>query len=128
MIGGNRVPIVFNNVKPVRPLAGGNFYYVARDFGDRKGHNVDGVTSIDSKFRGFPPGYDRSLDPSLTGYNPAKPLACAGSNGCHGNRNIEDQQALLAHIMRLLLHRWQPDSQELQILEKCQYSNRCSRL
>jgi len=90
MIGGNRVPIIFNNVKPVRPLAGGNFYYVARDFGDRKGHNVDGVTSIDSKFRGFPPGYDRSLDPSLTGYNPAKPLACAGSNGCHGNRNIED--------------------------------------
>jgi hypothetical protein len=28
-IGGNRVPIVFNNAKPVKPLAGGDFYYVA---------------------------------------------------------------------------------------------------
>lgn len=90
MFGGNRVPVVFNNVKPFRPLAGGNFYHVAKDFGDRKGHNVHGITSIDSKFRGSPPGYDRAYDPSIIGYNPDKPLACAGSNGCHGNRDIED--------------------------------------
>lgn len=90
ILGGARVPVVFNTVPPVRPLSGGNFHYVAKDFGDRKGHNVDGVTSVDAKFKGVPPGYDRTSDPSAAGYNPKKPLACAGSNGCHGNRNIED--------------------------------------
>jgi len=88
-LGGNRVPIVFNNSKPVKPLAGGDFYYVVF-LGDRKGHNVSGVASRDTEFTGFPPAYSRSLDPSSVGYNPQKPLTCAGSNGCHGNRNIED--------------------------------------
>ncbi|MFZ3138944.1 MAG: cytochrome c3 family protein [Thermodesulfovibrionales bacterium] len=90
MLGGNRVPVVFSNVKPVRPLAGGNFYYVAKDFGDRKGHNVNGISSMDAKFKGSPPGYVRASDISSIGYNPENPLTCAGSNGCHGNRNIED--------------------------------------
>ncbi|MEW6418239.1 MAG: cytochrome c3 family protein [Nitrospirota bacterium] len=90
ILGGVRVPIVYNTAPPVRPLAGGNFHYVAKDFGDRKGHNVDGVTSADEKFRGVPPGYDRTSDPSAIGYTPEKTLKCAGSNGCHGNRNIED--------------------------------------
>ncbi|MEW6163366.1 MAG: cytochrome c3 family protein [Nitrospirota bacterium] len=89
-LGGVRVPIVYNTVKPLKPLAGGNFYYVARDFGDRRGHNVDGITSQDAKFRGAPPGYNRAYDPSIIGYNPERPLTCAGSNGCHGNRNIKD--------------------------------------
>jgi hypothetical protein len=88
-LGGNRVPIVFNNSKPVKPLAGGDFYNVAF-LGDRKGHNVNGVASGDTEFTGFPPAYSRSLDPSSIGYNPQKPLTCAGSNGCHGDRNIED--------------------------------------
>lgn len=90
IVGGANVPVVNNTVKPVKPLAGGNFHYVAKDFGDRKGHNVDGVTSVDAKFKGAPPGYDRTSDPSAVGYNPKKPLACAGSNGCHGNRDVED--------------------------------------
>ncbi len=90
ILGGARVPVVYNTVLPLRPLAGGNFHYVAKDFGDRKGHNVDGVTSVDAKFRGVPPGYDRTFDPSAAGYNPEKTLKCAGSNGCHGNRNVED--------------------------------------
>lgn len=89
-LGGAQVPVVYNSVSPLNPLAGGNFYYVARDFGDRRGHNVDGVTTIDAKFRNVAPGYERSDDPSEIAYNPEKPLACAGSNGCHGNRNIED--------------------------------------
>lgn len=89
-LGGNRVPVVHSTVAPIRPLAGGNFHYVAKDFGDRKGHNVDGITSVDMKFNGLPPGYTRTSDPSIVGYNPKKPLMCAGSNGCHGNRNIED--------------------------------------
>jgi hypothetical protein len=90
ILGGVRVPVVYNAVKPVKPLAGGNFYYVVRDFGDRRGHNVDGITSPDAKFRGAPPGYNRAYDPSIIGYNPEKPLTCAGSNGCHGNRDVED--------------------------------------
>jgi hypothetical protein len=89
-LGGNNVPVVFNNVKPVRSLAGGNFYFVAKDFGDRKGHNVNVITSSDKEFPDLPPGYSRASDPSSIGYNPKKPLACAGSNGCHGDRNIED--------------------------------------
>jgi hypothetical protein len=77
-------------MKPVYPLAGGNFFYVTSNLGDRKGHNVNGIADIDLKFRGYPPGYNRAADPSIVGYNPGKPLTCAGSNGCHGNRNIED--------------------------------------
>ena len=46
-LGGNRVPVVHNTVNPIHPLAGGNFRYVAKDFGDRKGHNVDGITSVE---------------------------------------------------------------------------------
>jgi len=90
MLGGARVPVVYNTVSPVRPLAGGNFHYVAKDFGERKGHNVEAVTSMDDRFKRAPPGYDRLADPSIIGYNPEKPLKCAGSNGCHGNRNVED--------------------------------------
>jgi hypothetical protein len=89
-LGGNRVPVVQNTVNPIKPLAGGNFRYVAKDFGDAKGHNVHGITSVDRKFNGYPPGYKRASDPSFIGYDPSKPLMCAGSNGCHGDRNIED--------------------------------------
>ncbi|MFZ6017731.1 MAG: hypothetical protein ACOYU0_09095 [Nitrospirota bacterium] len=95
ILGGVRVPVVYNSVKPVKPLAGGNFHYVAKDFGDRRGHNVDSIASIDGKFKGFPPGYDRASDPSIIGYNSKKPLTCAGSNGCHGNRNVEDPFAAI---------------------------------
>lgn len=89
-LGGAQVPVVYNSVPPRNSLAGGNFHYVAKDFGDRRGHNVDGITAPDAKFLGVAPGYMRIDDPSGIGYNPEKPLACAGSNGCHGNRNIED--------------------------------------
>jgi len=90
IVGGAEVPVVYNTVPPVDSLAGGNFHYVAKDFGDRRGHNVDGITSMDAKFMGVPPGYDRIDDLSGYGYNPEKPFVCAGSNGCHGNRNIDD--------------------------------------
>lgn len=90
MLGGVRLPVVRNTAVSVKPLAGGNFHYVAKDFGDRRGHNVEGVASVDARFKGIPPGYDRLYDPSTIGYNPKKSLKCAGSNGCHGNRNIED--------------------------------------
>ncbi|MEW6571828.1 MAG: hypothetical protein AB1390_11790 [Nitrospirota bacterium] len=90
ILGRSRVPVVFNTAEPEQSLAGGNFFYVSQYGGDRKGHNVDGITSLDQKFRGHPPGYDRDIDPSLKGYVDKNTLKCAGSNGCHGNRNIED--------------------------------------
>ena len=87
-LGGVRVPVVYNTVRTADLLAGGNFHYVAKDFGDRRGHNVDGITSLDTKFQSIPPGYDRESDPSIPGFNTEQPLTCAGSNGCHGNRNV----------------------------------------
>jgi hypothetical protein len=88
ILGGVRVPVVNNTIRPASPLAGGNFHYVAKGFGDRYGHNVDGISSPDAKFGNTPPGYDIETDPSVPGYSSSKPLTCAGSNGCHGNRNV----------------------------------------
>lgn len=89
-LAGTKVPVVLNTLPPNSPLAGGNFYHVARGAADRKGHNVQGIAPPDAKHAGAPPGYDRTSDPSKIGYNPKKPMACAGSNGCHGDRDVED--------------------------------------
>jgi len=89
ILGRSRVPVVFSTTPPGRSLAGGNFHYVGGVLGDRKGHNVGGIAPIDEKFTGYPPGYNSATDPSLIGYNHKEPLNCAGSNGCHGNRNIK---------------------------------------
>ncbi len=89
MLGNSKVPIVNNTIEPAHPLAGGNFYYVKK-YGDRKGHNVDSINLPDSKFINSPPGYKREQDASIIGYSDQKTLKCSGSNGCHGNRNIED--------------------------------------
>jgi len=95
ILGSFRVPVVYNTTKELASLlAGGNFYYAA-NYGDKKGHNIHGITNIDANFPGLPPGYDRSLDPSAVGYNKNKPLSCAGSNGCHGDRNIENPFAAI---------------------------------
>lgn len=96
ILGPATVPVVSNAQEPDKPLAGGNFFYV-KNLGDRKGHNVDGIAMRDEKFKGYPPGYDRFLDPSSIGYNPNKPLTCSGSNGCHGDRNREDGSLAGAH-------------------------------
>jgi hypothetical protein len=91
---GATVPVVYNALEPEKLLAGGNFFYVKS--GDRKGHNIDGIVLRDEKFKTYPPGYDRFLDPSASGYDPAKPLTCAGANGCHGDRNTESLFGSLA--------------------------------
>ena len=95
ILGGVKVPVVHSTMMPVNMLAGGNFYYVVSGFSDRRGHNVDGIASPDAKFGSTPPGYDSESDPSVIGYNNNKPLACAGSNGCHGNRNVENPFAAI---------------------------------
>lgn len=96
MLGEATVPVVNNGKEPNKPLAGGNFFYV-KNLGDRKGHNVDGIVSRDEKFRVYPPGYDRFLDPSSGGYDPKRPLTCSGTNGCHGDRNRLDGSLAGAH-------------------------------
>ena len=90
ILGGVRVPVVYNYVPPGSPLAGGNFYYLNLGMGNAGGHNVDGAAPPDINLNGIPPGYYRSTDPSLIGFDINKPLYCAGSNGCHGDRNIEN--------------------------------------
>ena len=90
MLDGIRVPIVCNNIMPASPAAGGNFYYLNDAELDPGGHYVDGVSPPDLYYGGIPPGYSRDSDNSTIGYNVEKPLVCAGSNGCHGNRNIEN--------------------------------------
>jgi len=94
MLGGARVPVVYSRVEPEHPLSGGNFYYV-KTLGDRRGHNVDGIAPPDAKNMFVPPGYDRASDPSAIGFDPEKPLACAGSNGCHGDRDVENPFAAI---------------------------------
>jgi len=48
-VGDSRIPIVYNSggVAPLKPLAGGNFYYVENN-GDQYGHNVRGISGQDS--------------------------------------------------------------------------------
>jgi len=88
ILGGVKVPIVFNRVKPERMLAGGNFYFLQES--DRKGHNVHNIAEMDRTFKNIPPGYDNTTDNSTIGFNFQKPLTCSGANGCHGDRNIEN--------------------------------------
>jgi cytochrome c553 len=71
-------------------LAGGNFRYVVTGPAHAKGHNVDLLGVIpDAPLVNTPPGYLSSEDPSTVDYNDGERLTCAGSNGCHGNRNVD---------------------------------------
>lgn len=88
--GLNTTPYVFSTTSPdykttgteagSNTLAGGNFYWVT-NLGDRRGHNVQGIAAIDQMLSG-PPGGDGSFSGQLS---------CAGTMGCHGNRNISGQ-------------------------------------
>jgi len=60
-------------------LAGGNFWWVAHG-ADRTGHNVAGIASQDTTLGLTPPG----------GSLMANQLRCAGTYGCHGDRNVDD--------------------------------------
>lgn len=76
-------------------LAGGNYRYVCID-SDENGHNVHGFPSCiqaDANFNSIgymPPGYDSGYDPSDDKYTVdaiTQQVKCAGSQGCHGNRD-----------------------------------------
>jgi hypothetical protein len=87
-------PIVLNRNTPSKPLAGGNFYYVADGLGAEynKGHNVLGISAQESPpptgLGNTPPGGSALTDQ----------LRCAGTYGCHGHNGrqtgdtaVEDQ-------------------------------------
>lgn len=61
------VPVVYNNVEPGNPLAGGNFYWVAQG-DDTKGHNV---------FENNPDNHWNEA--------PGRAVGCIGPNSCHNN-------------------------------------------
>lgn len=81
-VGDNKIPIVFNTVTPVKPLAGGNFFWVAQSGGDARGHNVRGISGKDAVLDMAPGtlGCDStSCHDSLTYPDHEK-----GKNGCQG--------------------------------------------
>ena len=94
----NEIPVVLRTTAPSgtgpgKSLAGGDFYWVANG-DDTKGHNVDGVASVDGNLSYDPPGWDASATAGNTfgqvtgGSNPdwgSNQLTCAGMYGCHGD-------------------------------------------
>lgn len=64
-------------------LAGGDFSWVANG-GDLKGHNVSGIVTTQASR--FPPGGS-----PLNVFDTARPLTCAGINGCHGDLSRTDE-------------------------------------
>jgi hypothetical protein len=60
-------------------LAGGNFYWLEN--GDAKGHNIFGISDIDSRLGLVPPG----------GSAMSAQMKCAGTNGCHGDRSLSSE-------------------------------------
>jgi predicted CXXCH cytochrome family protein len=104
--GVNNIPVVWNAGQVTTDpgtsqgfsgaaynLAGGNFNYVgatatpATD--DPKGHNIEDMYLTDSHIGLTPPGYNATHDPSTVGYDNTVMLTCAGSNGCHGDRDVD---------------------------------------
>ena len=90
-------------------LAAGNFYYVfASVGGDFYGHNVHGFgAEIDRDFNqgplSMPPGYVSAMNYAAGTADYSNWFAdsfpgevmCAGTYGCHGNRNIKSQTAAI---------------------------------
>ncbi len=91
-------PIVYNTVPPDKPLAGGNFHWVAQAGGENDvyGHNVWGISAEDSYItaaEGAPGGeggtgcktchQSLALNPSATDNTGTDPIAL-GKNGCQG--------------------------------------------
>jgi hypothetical protein len=84
-------------------LAGGSFYWVKSN--DKKGHNVEGIVAQDGTLFNTPPGYDAIADGK--GYDTDERLTCAGTNGCHGDRNVAGNYGGLSGAH----HGAQPDGQ-----------------
>jgi predicted CXXCH cytochrome family protein len=103
-LGGYPVPqVYYADTTETKELAAGNFIHIVNNDWTY-GHNVHGFqpVGIDADVDSIlPPGYDSQMDPSTNKYDswpyggslsPQQPL-CAGTYGCHGNRN-EDSQTM----------------------------------
>lgn len=89
-------PVVLNANRPTKPLAGGNFFYVADGLSTtyNKGHNVKGISSQEDPPMNAPPGFKASVTLPNGGTGPgswAQQLTCAGTYGCHGDRRKTDE-------------------------------------
>lgn len=91
-LAGNNIPIVFNlNGYPMKSLAGGNFYQVSQgeEF-DGYGHNVYGISAIDSKLSMAPGnnqcmGFNSSCHQTLAVAPNGENWDRGGCRGCHYN-------------------------------------------
>ncbi|WP_161947612.1 cytochrome c3 family protein [Malonomonas rubra] len=75
-VGSSRVPIVYNQAAPTKPLAGGNFHWVVEN-GDNHGHNVFGIVGQDSTLSMAPGG-----DPGFASLDNCAVCHAALEKGC----------------------------------------------
>jgi len=92
VMNGTGIPYVTDSGAPTygtNTLAGGSFYWVGTGSADTTGHNVVGITDVDSPLSYTPPGWDEDdyvangqiHEGAATWTNQ---LTCAGTFGCHG--------------------------------------------
>ena len=103
------IPVVFDTAGyPSTPLAGGNFYYTSLggSANDSKGHNVAGIAAADSILINGPPGFKTGVAKpdgfiqsgsgwGITSWS-GEQLNCAGAQGCHGDRSVENTSSMSA--------------------------------
>ncbi|WP_157627867.1 cytochrome c3 family protein [Thermodesulfatator autotrophicus] len=104
--GSNNIPYVLSETTPNygnfgiegNTLAGGNFYWV-KNGSDATGHNVVGIAGEDGAIGMTPPGWDTSFNANGALANNeatwSKQLTCAGTYGCHGKHDQEDDFAAI---------------------------------
>ncbi len=92
------IPVVYSTTAfPAVPLAGGNFYGLNND---ASRHNVVGIAAADAVLTA-PPGFDSTTVTVPTGFVQSgtgwgitnwagKEVTCAGAQGCHGDRSVEN--------------------------------------
>lgn len=84
--GSNRPRVLARVGAPTTTsLAGGDFYWVSQG-ADNTGHNVAGLTTVDSILGTTPPG----------GTDLGTQLTCASTTGCHGTQDTTDEIASIA--------------------------------
>jgi len=112
-IGSSNIPVVYNSSEPnygpdydssgtlintsgsSHTLAGGNFYWVTQSGGDPKGHNPKMIDSDGDATLSSPPGFDPNFGAGIGTSWSAGKLTCAGTYGCHGRHDTEDDFAAI---------------------------------
>jgi hypothetical protein len=93
-IGTLTIPIVYNTIEPTKPLAGGNFYWVANSaYGDAYGHNVYGIVGKDSQLTEAPGrmwGCNNTCHTTLAADSPDPMYNKRGCEGCHASTAHHD--------------------------------------